>query len=107
MSGEPCDKPVKQRSVARSYKQRLLEIYECGMEFREDVLAELLEISTNGPEDIRCHDHDEAENERAFDRLLVSFAATASWQSCGIAMHRQPQHSGFRMARLDLRPSSR
>lgn len=59
------------------------------MEFREDVLAELLEICTDSPKDIRRHDYDKAENERALDRLLVSFAATASWQSCGIAMHRQ------------------
>jgi hypothetical protein len=71
------------------------------MEFREDVLGELLEISTDGPKDIRCHDHDEAENERAFDRLLVSFASAVSGQSCGIAMHRQSQNSGFCLAQLD------
>ena len=76
-------------------------MYERGVEFREDVWAELLEISTNRPEDIRRHDHDKAENERAFDRLLVSFAATVSWQSCGITMHRQSQNSCFCSAPLD------
>ena len=70
------------------------------MECREDVLGELLEISTDGPKDIGCHDHDEAENERAFDRLLVSFASAVSWQSCGIAMHRQSQNSCFCTAPL-------
>ncbi len=70
------------------------------MEFREDVLAELLEICTDSPKDIRRHDHDEAENERAFDRLLVSFGSAVSWQSCGIAMHRQSQNSCFCIAPL-------
>ena len=70
------------------------------MQFREDVLAELLEICTDSPKDIRRHDYDKAENERALDRLFVSFAATASWQDCGIAMHRQSQNSCFCIAPL-------
>jgi hypothetical protein len=64
------------------------------------VLRELLEISAYEPKNVRCHDQNEAQNERALERLLILVMTAGSWQSCGIAMHRQPQNNGFRGERL-------
>jgi hypothetical protein len=66
------------------------------------MLRELLEISAYQPEYVRCQDDNEAKNERALERLLILAMTAGSWQSCGIAKHRQPQNNGFRSERLYL-----
>jgi hypothetical protein len=70
------------------------------VKLRQDVLRELLESPADHPKDIRRHDHNERDHERALDRLLVLFAAAVSRQNCGIAMHGQSQNNGFRIELL-------
>ena len=64
------------------------------------MLRELPESPADHPKDIRRHDHNEANNERALDRLLVLIAAAVSRQNCGIVLHGQPQNNGFRIEPL-------
>jgi hypothetical protein len=65
------------------------------VKLRNDVLPEGLEISANEPKNVGCHDQDETENESPLERLLILVVMAGSWESCGIAMHRQPQHNRF------------
>ena len=80
---------------------------EYGIKLREDVLRKLQEMSADRPKDVCRYNRDEAGNERAFDSLLILLAAAVVRQSCGIAMHRQPQNNCFCIALLEMTTSSR
>lgn len=70
------------------------------MKLQKDVLRELMEISAHEPKDVRCHDQNEAQHERALERLLILIVTAG----CRIAMHRQPQNNGFRDEQPYLSP---
>jgi hypothetical protein len=69
------------------------------VKLRDDVLRELLETSVDDPQDVRCHDHHEAENERSLERLLILGS-----RRFGTPVHRQLQNNGFCPEQLALRP---
>lgn len=78
---------------------RLLGVHERRVKLRNDVFGELLETSAHEPENVCGHGQNEAQNKRALQRLLILVVTAGSPQSCGIAMHRQPQNNGFREER--------
>jgi len=52
------------------------------VKLRNDVFGELMETSAHEPENVCGHDQNEAQNKRAFERLLILVAAAGSPQSC-------------------------
>jgi len=77
------------------------------VKLRNDVFGELMETAAYEPENVCGYDQNEAQNKRAFERLLILVATAGSPQSCGIAMHRHPQNNGYRREPPYLSPFPR